>query len=88
VLRSPDLVAAEAAFNAFVEALVVLPLSVNVARRCAHLRHQLKQEGKRVNARALDLLIAATAMEHQLVLVTRNRDDYTDISGLRLYAHG
>jgi predicted nucleic acid-binding protein len=35
--------------------------------------------------RALDLLIAAPALEHQLTLVTRNLGDYNDIPGLDLY---
>ena len=31
------------------------------------------------------LLIAATAMEHELTLVTRNHAEYDDILGLVLY---
>jgi len=41
-----------------------------------------------VRPRALDLLIAATALVHDLSLVMRNEDDYRDISGLRLYRTG
>jgi predicted nucleic acid-binding protein len=57
-----------------------------VARRCAELREELRAERKRFRARALDLMIAATAIEHGLTLVTRNTDDYADIGGLDLYA--
>lgn len=85
VLRSPNLEAAQARFDVFLDGIVVLPLSTAVARRCARLRNHLKQRGKRVNARALDLLIAATALEHDLTLVTRNTGDYDDIPELKLY---
>jgi len=65
--------------------VIDLPLSQAVARRCARLRHGLKQQGKRVHPRALDLIIAATALEHNLTLVTRNIIDYNDIPDLKLY---
>jgi predicted nucleic acid-binding protein len=42
-------------------------------------------EGKRPTRRGFDLLIAATAIEHGLTLVTRNVRDYADIRGLQLY---
>jgi predicted nucleic acid-binding protein len=35
--------------------------------------------------RGFDILIAATAIEHGLTLVTRNIDDYADIPGIELY---
>lgn len=60
----------------------VLPFSEATARRCARMRHQLRAEGKRVRSRILDLMIAATAIEHDLTLVTRNRADYSDIPRL------
>jgi predicted nucleic acid-binding protein len=84
VLRSPDPAEAQEKLATFLEGVVILPLSLPVARRCAQLRHQLKQQGKRVNARAFDLLIAATALEHDLILVTRNTADYADIPHLKL----
>jgi predicted nucleic acid-binding protein len=49
------------------------------------LREQLKHEQKRVKSRALDLMNAAIALEHDLTLVTRNIADYRDILGLQLY---
>ncbi|HEV2109285.1 MAG TPA: hypothetical protein VGR16_13570 [Thermomicrobiales bacterium] len=41
--------------------------------------------GRSVDHRALDLFIAATAIEHGLSLVARNTRDYADIPGLVLY---
>ena len=85
ILRSPEPARAEQQFQTFVSAVPVLPFSPAVAVRCARLRHELRQTGKRVNNRALDLIIAATALEHDLTLVSRNRDDYKDIPDLTLH---
>ena len=85
VLRSPNLKEARAKFQAFRKTIPVLPFSLTVAKRCALLRETLKQAGKRVKARALDLMNAAIALEHDMTLVTRNREDYKDIPGLKLY---
>jgi len=46
----------------------------------------LKSEQKRVKSRALDLINAAIALEHDLTLVTRNVEDYKDIPDLNLYS--
>jgi predicted nucleic acid-binding protein len=88
VERSEDRQAAEARFQVFMRHVPVLPLSRAVARRCANLRHTLRGQGKRVDRRALDLLIAATALEHGLTLVTRNIEDYEDVPNLQLYRSG
>jgi tRNA(fMet)-specific endonuclease VapC len=85
VLRSADPAAARGALARLLRVMPVLPISRAVARRCAELRERLRVEGRRVHPRALDLLIAATALEHQLALVTRNREDYADIADLVLY---
>lgn len=63
----------------------LLLVTPEIARRCAHLRHHLAKQGKRVRPRAYDLLIASTALEHGLTLVTNNTKDYTDIPRLKLY---
>jgi len=55
------------------------------AKRGARLRHDLNQQGIRTRERALDLQIAATALRHNLDLVTYNTKDYDDISGLVLH---
>jgi predicted nucleic acid-binding protein len=56
-----------------------------VAERCARLRETLRSQNKWVNSRALDLIIAATALEYDLTLVTNNAEDFKDIPGLALY---
>ncbi len=85
VVRSPNVKEARAKFQIFRRSVPVLPFSLSVAKRCATLREQLKTEQKRVKSRALDLMNAAIALEHDLTLVTRNVEDYQDIPGLELY---
>jgi len=82
IIRSPDPMAAQAKFRDFCDGIPVIPFGEEIARRCAHVREELKQKGKRVRPRALDLITAATALEHNLTLVTRNTADYGDIPGL------
>lgn len=85
VERSPDPETARAKLSAVLDAVPVIPFETALAERCARLRETLRQQGKRVNSRALDLIIAATAIEHDLTLVTRNFEDYEDIPNLKLY---
>ena len=85
VARSPSATEARAKLQIFRRSVPVLPFSLSVAKRCALLREQLKTEQKRVKARALDLINAAIALEHDLTLVTRNVSDYQDIPDLHLY---
>jgi tRNA(fMet)-specific endonuclease VapC len=84
ITRSPHPEEAHTKFRAFAKSIPVLPLSIAVAERCARLRETLKNQNKRVNSRALDLLIAATALEYDLTLVTKNTDDFKDIPDLPL----
>jgi tRNA(fMet)-specific endonuclease VapC len=84
-LVSPGPAQAQAKLDAFLAEVPIVPFSDEVARRCARLRSELQQHGKRVRSRALDLLTAATALENELILVTRNVADYADIPGLVLY---
>jgi tRNA(fMet)-specific endonuclease VapC len=85
VARSPHPEEAHDKFQAFMESVLILPFSFAVAERCARLRETLKSQNKRVNSRALDLIIAATALEYGLTLVTKNTDDFKDIPDLTLY---
>ncbi len=83
-LRAADPNNALANLRAFVEEVPILFITLAVAERCANLREELLRQGKRPNRRAFDLLIAATALENDLTLVTRNVRDYKDIPSLRL----
>jgi predicted nucleic acid-binding protein len=78
----PDPVAAKERYKAFVAPFPVLPLTVPIMERFAELRAQLRRSGALIPD--FDLLIAATALEEDLVLVTRNRRHFTRIPGLQL----
>ncbi|MDO8689864.1 MAG: type II toxin-antitoxin system VapC family toxin [Dehalococcoidia bacterium] len=83
--READPEGSQARLDMFLEAAPVIPFSPEVARRCARLREALRRDKKRVRSRALDLLVAATALEYDLTLVTRNLDGYSDIPDLKLH---
>lgn len=83
IYGSRDPGAAVAAFTAFLRSISVLPITRSVAKRTAHLRLELRQQNRPITHRALDLLIAGTALHYQLVLVTRNSKDYQDVPGLK-----
>jgi len=64
-----------ALFNALVERLhAVYPITPSIAQRGGVLRGQFQAQG--IARSAPDMLIAATAIEHQLVLATRNVRDF------------
>ena len=62
-------------FNAFFDAAVLIPISENVIVRAIDLR-------QRKSLSLGDSLIAATAIEHRLTLITRNVKDFSWIDGL------
>lgn len=74
---------AEMVFAQFLRQTDVVPLSRRVLRRFASMRGELRRRGQLIGDP--DLLIAATAEERSLVLVTRNVKDFARISGLQLY---
>jgi predicted nucleic acid-binding protein len=55
----------------------VLPADLSVAERAVALRQQRKMT-------LGDAIIAATALVHNLPLLTRNVDDFKNITGLRI----
>jgi predicted nucleic acid-binding protein len=64
-----------ALFNALVAQLhAVYPITPSIAQRAGAMRGQFQAQG--IARSAPDMLIAATAMEHQLVLATRNVRDF------------
>jgi predicted nucleic acid-binding protein len=85
VERSPAVEKAREKFQTFTAGVLILLFSLAVAERCARLRETLRKQNKRVNSRALDLIIAATALEYGLTLVTKNTEDFKDIPELTLH---
>jgi toxin FitB len=62
-------------FNAVVQSLqAVYPITESIAQRAGILRGQFQAQG--ITRSAPDMLIAATAQEHQLIVATRNVRDF------------
>ena len=57
----------------------ILPISIEVADRWGRLQGQVTQ-----TLPAIDSLIAATALHHDMALVTRNVADFSDCYGLEV----
>ena len=81
VARRPEARRLRAALNEFLAAIDVLPWTSATARRYANLRAGLERQGRPLSA--LDLMIAAHAVEHDMTLVTNDRA-FSAIPGLRL----
>ncbi len=62
--------------------LAVVNLDDEIARRCGLVRADLKRQGLRVAT--VDLLIACTALEHDLTMVTHNVRHFQTVPGLRI----
>lgn len=80
--RDPE--AALADLAAFIQGKVLLPVTKSIAERFGVLRGSLSRQ-TRDQVGDLDLLIASTAMVHDLTLPTRNQRDFQLIPGLNLY---
>lgn len=71
-----------ATLHAFLALFTVLPINDETMRHFGRLRAMLRQGGNLIPD--FDLLIAATAIENGLVLLTRNRRHFERIPGLEL----
>ncbi len=59
---------------------LVLPVTIRIAKRAADIHDDLRQKGQLISD--ADIFIAATAMEHGLVLVTNNLSHFQHIPSL------
>jgi len=67
---------------AFLAPFASLPFDERAADHYGRLRAELRREGTPVGGN--EMLIAATALANDAVLVTRNRDEFLRIAGLRV----
>ena len=67
----------EAALDILFRRLTVHPLDAAVVERAIALRQERKMG-------LADAIIAATALVHNLQLVTRNEEDFRNVTGLRV----
>jgi tRNA(fMet)-specific endonuclease VapC len=84
VLYSHEPAARERALKHFLRLARVLPLDREVARIFGRERGRLRKAKKVEEVGDLDILIAATALRHNLTLLTNNRDHFEPFQGLRL----
>lgn len=80
-LRAPERL--EIAFLEFLRWCKVVPLDEAVMRRYAGFRVDLRRRGQLIGD--ADTIIAATALHHGLILVTRNLDHFRRVPELRIY---
>lgn len=80
---APDPATELARFRRFLARLALLPLDDPTIERFAYLRVDLRRRGQLIPD--LDLLIAATALQHDLTLITRNTRHFARLPELRLY---
>ncbi len=70
-------------FGKFIKFVRVIPLNRSIMRRFAMLQRGLRTTGRMIPD--FDLLIAATAVEYDLILVTRNIRHFEHVPGIRLH---
>lgn len=80
--RAPNPALALGSFQEFLSTFPTYPITIAIAEKFAATRATLQRQGLLIPD--MDLLIAATALEHELTLATRNRRHFARISGLRL----
>jgi tRNA(fMet)-specific endonuclease VapC len=73
----------EEKFREFLGGVELVLLSPQIMERFGRIRGQLRRDGNLVGD--MDLLIASTAIAHDLTLVTRNRRHFERVPGLELY---
>lgn len=73
-----------AGLRVFLQGKELLPLTPAIMERFGIVRGQLPRQ-VRQQVGDMDLLIAATALTHELTLLTRNLRDFQHVPGVRLY---
>jgi tRNA(fMet)-specific endonuclease VapC len=79
---TPSPQATLAGLRDFLSDFAILPLTDPIVEHFARMRAALRKQGRLIPD--MDLLIAATAIEENLTLVTRNARHFERIVGLRL----
>ncbi|MBE9171038.1 type II toxin-antitoxin system VapC family toxin [Pleurocapsales cyanobacterium LEGE 06147] len=72
----------EPAIFSFLASVTILPFSSGEAERAAQIRAALKSRGQPIGA--YDVLIAATALHHNLLTITANQREFERVPGLQI----
>ena len=75
----------DAAFLSVVESFELLPVTRGIADKYADVARALRARGRLIGAN--DLWIAATALEREWTLVTRNTDEFSRVPGLKITSY-
>jgi predicted nucleic acid-binding protein len=79
--RNPD--ESEEGFLRLLQVIDIIDLNEAIMRRFARIRGALRKTGQSIGDP--DIMIAATALHHDLTLVTRNLDHFRRVPGLKIY---
>ncbi|MFG6094652.1 type II toxin-antitoxin system VapC family toxin [Leptothoe sp. ISB3NOV94-8A] len=63
------------------DSITILPMGIEEAEEAAQIRARLKEQGQPIGA--YDILIAATALQHSLLMVTANQREFDRVPGLQ-----
>jgi len=86
VLFSKDPLRSQRQLEEFLSTITVLGLDAEMCKTFGQIRGLLRSRGRSIGD--FDLLIAATALRHQLTLLSNNRKHFEQIAGLRLEGLG
>ncbi len=75
-----------ATVRSLLKALAILPLDKLCARRAGEIRRNLEHQGRTIGM--ADSMIAGIAVEHDAILITRNRKHCACVPGLKRSHHG
>jgi tRNA(fMet)-specific endonuclease VapC len=64
-----------------IQPIAILPFNTSEAEKAAEIRAILKTQGQPIGA--YDVLITATALQHQLIMVTANQREFDRVPGLQ-----
>ncbi|UBF23804.1 type II toxin-antitoxin system VapC family toxin [Kovacikia minuta CCNUW1] len=71
----------EPVITSFLSSVTILPFDAPESKQSAQIRAVLKTQGQQIGA--YDVLIAATALQHSLLMVTANQREFIRIPGLQ-----
>jgi len=71
----------EPVITSFLSSITIIPFNVAESEQTAQIRAILKSQGQQIGA--YDLLIAATALQHRLVMITANQREFDRVPNLK-----